>query len=164
MSDDSRSFVPVLIVCGMLGLVCLVVPLGIGGILFVRMQRTAEQAIVAQRDAMAAQQEAMAKLEAERLARQQQVAQPSPAPAPSAPPQTKELTLQERKTLYLQLKQARQVFAALDQAGIEDPALQDALNLGKSQFEASLDQIAAGAGLTRKQLDEIMAEGEREKW
>jgi hypothetical protein len=161
MSDDSRSFVPVLIVCGMLGLVCLVVPLGIGGILFVRMQRTAEQAIVAQRDAMAAQQEAMAKLEAERLARQQQVAQPSPAPAP---PQTKELTLQERKTLYLQLKQARQVFAALDQAGIEDPALQDALNLGKAQFEASLDQIAAGAGLTRKQLDEIMAEGEREKW
>jgi hypothetical protein len=169
MSNDSRSLAAVLVVCAMVGLACVVVPAGVGAIMYVRFQRIAEEA-VAERDALAAEQARMAaemaRLDADMQAQRQKVlenSRPVPPVVP-APPARNELTLDERKTIYLQLKLVRDQLAALEALSTDDPTLQELTAQGRAQVEASLNQVATAAGLTRKQLDEIMAEGEREKW
>jgi hypothetical protein len=167
MSNDSRNVVAVLIVCAMLVLAFIAVPVGVGALLFVRLQHT-EQAAAAQREALAAEQRArlqaeMARMAAELESQRLQTAAASQPAAPLRPP-SRELTLQERQTIYLQLKFLRDQLAGLDALGADDPTLKDLVVQGKAQVDASFNQIATAAGITRQQLDEIMAEGDREKW
>ena len=166
MSNDSRNVVAVLIVCAMLVLVCVAVPLGVGAMMFVRLQRT-EQGVAAQREALAAEQRARLQAEMARMAAEmeaQRLQKAAAPPAEPAPPLNRELTLQQRQTIYLQLKLVRDQLAALEALGTDDPTLKELAAQSKAQVDASLNQIGTAAGITRQQLDEIMAEGDREKW
>jgi hypothetical protein len=174
MSNDSRSLVAVLVVCAMLLLVCVAVPLGVGAIFFVRLQaESQQQAVAIQQQALAIEQQALRQAEEARRqaeldrATMEKLMRPAAIPplAPvAAPGENSKLTLEVRKSLYQQLKLVKDQLAAIEALGVDDPALKEVAAQSKAQFEAALDQIGTTAGITRKQLDEIMAEGEREKW
>ncbi len=171
MSNDSRSLAAVLVICAMLGLAFIAIPIGVGAFFYLQSQRAAEQALVTQRAALATEQ-ARQQLEAARqqadLARlvaemKNRAGAPTPAITPPTPKAT-ELTPEVKKTIYQQLKLVKEQLAALEALGADDPALKEIAAQGKLQTAAALDQIADNTGITRQQLDEIMAQGEREKW
>lgn len=168
MSNDSRSLVAVLVICGMVGLVCIALPVGVGALFYVQTQRSAEKELVAQRAALAAeqarQQAELARLVAEMKNREPAFPPVAPVVVPPALPKTTEMTPELKKTIYKQLKLAGEQLAALEALGADDPALKEVVAQGKLQMDAALDQMGKSAGITRQQLDEIMAEGEREMW
>jgi hypothetical protein len=86
MSNESRTMIVVLLVCGLLVCGCIVLPLGLGAALFYvasdRAERAiAEQAVVAQREAARAQAEAVSAQNALQAA-----LEPPASPLPASPP------------------------------------------------------------------------------
>jgi hypothetical protein len=172
-SSDSRSVVAVLVICALLLVTCIAIPTGVGAILFVRFQQATQAELAAQRDALAAEQQAMAQAEAARQAAMEQMRlqaeqmtkslQTPPADPPSTP-SLADLPLDSRKLIYQQLKLVDSQLAALEALAADDPALQDALNVAKSQKSAALDQLASTFKIDREQLDAIIAQGDKEMW
>ena len=171
-SDNSKTVMVVAVLGIMLVLMCAIVPVGVGAMMYFRLQQSAAQAMAAQQRALAAEQEArlqaeVAKAEAARAMAEQfaRSAATPPIPAEAAPAAAQgELTLEQRKSIYLAVKQLNDGLKALEEAAKDEPAVGELLNVMKSQREAALDQVSRGSGITRQKLDEIVAEGEREKW
>jgi hypothetical protein len=179
-SSDSRSVVAVLVICALLLVTCIAIPTGVGAILFVRFQQATQAELAAQRDALAAEQQAMAQAEAARQAAMEQMRlqaeqmrlqaeqmTKSLQTPPADPPSTHslgDLPLDSRKVIYQQLKLVDSQLAALEALAADDPALQDALNVAKSQKSAALDQLASTFKIDREQLDAIIAQGDKEMW
>jgi hypothetical protein len=174
MSDDSsdnyKSLTVVIVLAVMLVLMCAIVPIGVGTMMYFRLEQSAQQAEAARRQALLGEQEARMQAELARAEAARALAErmANPAAIPALPavsaPTPGELTVEQRKTIYVALKQLNDGLAALEAAAKDDPAFGDLLTAMKSQREAALEQAAKGAGITRQKLDEIMAEGEREKW
>jgi hypothetical protein len=174
-SSDSRSVVAVLVICALLLVTCIAIPTGVGAILFVRFQQATQAELAAQRDALAAEQAALAaQTEASRQAAEQMrlqaeqmtksVQTPQAMAAPPGAPSLADLPLDSRKLIYQQLKLVESQLAALEALAADDPALQDALNVAKSQKSAALDQLASTFKVDREQLDAIIAQGDKEMW
>jgi hypothetical protein len=173
-SNNSSPIVVIVIICAVLLLLCMVVPLGVGAVFYLRLQHEAQAAAMAARDEavaaqQAAQQAAMAQAEAARQAAEQmrlaneRMAQALKA-APPMPPAIGELPLESRKLIYQQLKLVQTQFAELEKLAADDPAFAEALAVAKAQQPATMDQLMSSLKIDRAQLDAIMAEGEKEKW
>jgi hypothetical protein len=171
-SDNFKTLTVVIVLGVMVVLMCAIVPVGVGTMMYFRMQQSAEQAMVAQQRALVAEQEARMQAEVARAEAARAMAEQfaKSAAAPQVPVETApaaaqgELTLEQRKTIYLAVKQLNDGLKALEEAAQDDPAVGEFLSALKSQREAALEQVSRGSGITRQKLDEIVAEGEREKW
>ena len=171
MKDESRTMWVVLLVCGFVMCGCIVLPLGLGAAFFMGISR--QQAVLAEQSrAEAARVQAeMAKTRAEL----EQLKPPAPPPAaapPSLPPGlgTVDVTdLTQRKLIYQTLKTQREVAVQLEHtlaqlASVsDDPALKQAPDIKKLE-QQMLDEIAKQWKVTRQQLDEIVAEGDKAGW
>jgi hypothetical protein len=76
----------------------------------------------------------------------------------------------QRKLIYQALKAQREVAQQLEQSlaqlatASDDPTLKQALDGMKLEQDKAIDEIAKQWKVTRKQLDEIVAEGDKAGW
>jgi hypothetical protein len=180
-SQNSSPIVVIVIICAVLLLLCLAVPAGGVAIFYLRevqvAKATAEsEMIAAQQQALAAQQAALAaQAEASRQAAEQmrlaneQMAKALAAPPVSAPILERprvlsldDLPVQSRQTIYEHLKLIKVQFEALDAIAGDDPALKE--RAAVYNFDEALQQLCDTWKIDRKQLDTIIAEGEKEMW
>jgi uncharacterized membrane protein len=190
MSNETRTMMVVLVVCAFFVLGCIAIPVGVGAVLFFRLSRQAE---VAQTEAMraeAAVRQAMERDQAE-MARMQAEMKPidptaipgmpslpvppgpNLAPPVGIPPRLPGIDINnvdQRKLIYQGLKVSRQVSQLLEQgliagaAGADDANLKQAIAEMKKAQDQQLEEVCKSYGITRKQLDEIVAQGDKEGW
>ncbi len=179
-SPNSSPIVVIVIICAVFLLLCLAVPIGAGAVIFLRFQHEAQAEAMAARDEallaqQAAQQALAAQAEASRQAAEQmRLANEQMAKALTAPPvaapilerprvlSLDELPEESRKTIYEHLKLIKVQFKALDEITGDDPALKE--RAAVYNFDEALKQLCDTWKIDRKQLDTIIAEGEKEMW
>jgi len=166
MSNETRTMLVVLVVCGFLMCGCIVLPIGVGTMFFLTASRQAEMAQAQAQRALAAEQQARAQAEAAPVA----VPGMPPIPAPPvvnpttvlppglAPPNLADV--EQRKSLYAAFKDLRKAEDELKKVGTDDPTLGLIASAVKQQQEA----VLKSAGITREQIDEILAEGDKAGW
>jgi hypothetical protein len=182
MSNETRTMFVVLAVCGFLMCGCIVLPIGVGAMFFLGVSRQAEVAQAQAQQAMAAEQQARAQARAQaELARAQaQAAAPiavpgmPPIPAPPVPtPPTLVLPglaapnladIEQRKALYTAFKGLRQTEEELKKAGADDPTVGPTVGLIAEAVKQQQETLLKGAGITREQIDAILAEGDKAGW
>jgi hypothetical protein len=212
MSNETRTMLVVLAVCGLLVCGCIVLPLGVGAAFFFfaaqQSEVVARQAELSQREAAA---QAVENARAAQVVLQQAV--PTPPGGASAPPfsvpglpplpQTPDLptstgepapptppniTLpplgelaggaglpegvraevlavmladaEARKGLYRSFKQLKQAEEQAKALAATDPFTSAQL----AKFRGEMDALMQQLGLTREQIDKIIAEGDKEGW
>jgi hypothetical protein len=165
MSNDTRTMLVVLVVCGFLMCGCIVLPIGVGAVFYLTASRQAQMAQAEVQRAVAAEQQARAQAEAARAQAQTMapIAVPELTPIP-APPGIVSPTIlppgltgqnlgdvEERKKLYAAFKQLRIKEEEL-KANSDDAAL------------GILNALLQSTGVTREQIDQILAEGDKAGW
>ena len=177
MSNETRTMFVVLAVCGFLMCGCIVLPIGVGAMFFLGVSRQAEMAQVQAQRALAAEQQARAQAELARAQAQAAALIAVPEmPAIPAPPVVTPPTIlppglaaanladiEQRKLLYAAFKELRKAedeLKKVNPADPEDPTFGIITAAVKQQQEALLK----GAGITREQIDQILAEGDKAGW
>lgn len=177
MSSETRTLLVVLAICAFVALMCLIVPLGIGAVLYFRVQQQQVAVQAEFNQALAEQQRMQADAARRQAEMQQQIeAQLNAIPPIGLPPGLADegptpggaaLDEQQRRTIYFAVKQVKQLdalFAEVNAAVADDPNMQQAAAEMKRQKENALRQLAAQFNVTPAQLDEIAAEGDKAGW
>ena len=172
MSNETRTMLVVLLVCGFLMCGCIVLPIGVGAMFFLTASRQAEMAQAQAQRAVAAEQQARAQAELARAQAQAAAPVPEMPPIPAPPGVIPPTTLppglvtpnlgdvEQRKQLYSAFKELRKADEELKKAATDDPTVA----LIASAVKQQKDALLKGAGLTQEQIDEILAEGDKAGW
>jgi multidrug efflux pump subunit AcrB len=174
MSNETRTMLVVLLVCGLLMCGCIVLPIGVGTMFFLTASRQADMARVQVQRALAAEQQARAQAELARAqAQNAQVQTMAPSADPDSPPipalpgvfppglvAPNLDDVEQRKQLYTAFKDLRKADEELTKVGTEDPTVA----LIASAVKQQKDALLKGAGLTQEQIDQILAEGDKAGW
>lgn len=165
MKDESRTMLVVLVVCGFLMCGCIVIPLGLGAAFFMGISR--QQAVLAEKS----------RAEAVKVQTQLEQVAPTVVPEVATPPElppslgTIDATdPAQRKLIYQAFKAQREFTQQIEQSlaqlstASDDPTLKQALEGMKREQDKALDELAKHWGVARKQLDEIVAEGDKAGW
>jgi multidrug efflux pump subunit AcrA (membrane-fusion protein) len=176
MSNETRTMFVVLAVCGFLMCGCIAVPIGVGAMFFLTASRQADMAQVQAQRALAAEQQARAQAELAKAQAQAQAAAPIavpgmpaiPAPLVETPPTLLPpglaapnlADIEQRKALYAALKELRKAEDELEKVNTEDATVGIIAAAVKQQQETLLK----GAGITRDEIDQILAEGDKAGW
>ncbi|MCI0359130.1 MAG: hypothetical protein L0211_11685 [Planctomycetaceae bacterium] len=169
MSNETRTMLVVLLVCGFLLCGCIAMPIGVGAMFYLTAARQAEVAQVQAQRAIAEQQ-ARAQADAARMA---ELTPPEAAGIPAIPalpaggpvlPADAFTTLlsdvEQRKSLYRAFKDLRKAEEELNKAATGDPTI-DALTTALKQQQ---EVLLKNAGITREQIDKILEEGDKAGW
>jgi hypothetical protein len=155
----------VLVVGGLLMCGCIVVPLGLGAAFFMGISR--QQAVLAEKSRAEV---------AEVQDQFDQVAPPAVPPVaspPALPPGLGTVDATDpaqRKLIYRALKTQRELAQQVEQSlaqlatASDDPTIKQALDGMKLEQDKAIDEIAKQWKVTRQQLDEIVAEGDKAGW
>jgi type II secretory pathway pseudopilin PulG len=171
MSNETRTMLVVLLVCGFVMGGCILVPLGVGAVFFLKASQQAQAAQVQAERALAAEQQARAQAE---LARAQAQAQqptviPGMPPLPSDPQSLQPAgvtapnieNIEWRKQIYLSFKLLRTADEEMKKtAATDDPTVA----LIASALNQQKETLLKGAGLTPEQVNQILAEGDKAGW
>jgi hypothetical protein len=171
MSNDTRTMLVVLLVCGFLMCGCIVLPIGVGAAFFLTASRQAQVAQAEVRRAEAVEQQARAQAEWARAQVQalQPTLIPGMPPVPSDPPSLQPAganapnieNIEWRKQLYLSFKLLRTADEEMKKtAATDDPTVA----LIASALNQQKETLLKGAGLTPEQLNQILAEGDKAGW
>jgi len=165
MSNETRTMFVVLAVCGFLMCGCIVLPLGVGAMFFLTASRQAEMAQVQAQQAMAAEQQARAQAAAS-------ITVPGMPPIPTPPVVTPPTILppglaapnladiEQRKALYAAFKELRKAEDEFKKVNTDDPTV----GLIAAAVKQQQETLLKSAGITREQIDQILAEGDKAGW
>jgi|GEM_PF-3817455 hypothetical protein len=175
MSNETRTMLIVLAVCGFLMCGCIVLPVGIGAVFFATAARQAEVAQAQVQRALVAEQQARAQAEAANAAAMAAAGEATnqlpgvPAiPPVGVPPGVLPADafasllsdVEQRKSLYRAFKDLRKAEEELNKAATGDPTI-DAISAALKQQQ---EILLKNAGITREQIDKILDEGDKAGW
>jgi len=151
---------------------CIVLPLGVGAMFFLTASRQAEMAQVQAQQAMAAEQQARAQAELARAQAAASITVPGMPPIPTPPVVTPPTILppglaapnladiEQRKALYAAFKELRKAEDEFKKVNTDDPTV----GLIAAAVKQQQETLLKSAGITREQIDQILAEGDKAGW